>query len=73
MISLTVILSLWSPSPAVQAASGIEPSATFTMMMISFTVTTPVPSQSPVQGTIVAVADAVDVGVAVDGGLSVGV
>src|SRR5437899_9973919 len=41
-----------STSPIRQAESGVLPSPMFTMVISSFTVTTPLPSQSPVQAAV---------------------
>jgi hypothetical protein len=64
MISFTVMSPLLSASPLGHADNGAFPRAMFTMMISSFTVTVPLPSQSPVHASII---------VAVGTGILVGV
>src|SRR5579862_3248622 len=63
MISLMVMSPEPSASPAGQSSSGASPRAMFTMRTSSFTVTSPLPSQSPTQVGTDEVAVALGVGV----------
>lgn len=60
-------------TPCGHAAVCAVPKAMFTRVMISFTVTSPLPSQSPVQATVVGVGVTVGVGDAVSLGVGVGI
>jgi len=72
MISLISIVPLSSASPAVHAESEVLPRAMLTIVMSSFTVTSPLPSQSPTQGNGVGVIATVAVALAVGVGVAAG-